>query len=132
MSSTASGTPAGSQETQTISGKIELAPLLQRTPIQPSAAIYLIARSAGQVGGPPVAVKRFTPPFHFPIPFTLSKGDSMIADTPFEGPFTLTARLAQSGSATPASPGDFEGEVATGPVQLGQKDVEIRLAKVRP
>jgi hypothetical protein len=114
-----------------ISGKIEIAPLLERIPIHPSAALYLIARAAGQQGGPPLAVKRYTPPFRFPIEFTLSAQDAMMPDTPFEGSIDISARLSQSGSASPASTGDFEGDVATGPVAVGTKDVEVRLAKVK-
>jgi len=114
-----------------ITGKISVAPLLERATIQPSAAIYLIARPAGQAGGPPTAVKQFTQPFHFPIEFTLSKADAMMPNSPFEGAFDITVRLAQSGSAIPASPGDFEGVVESGAVQAGQKNVEIRLSKIR-
>jgi hypothetical protein len=116
---------------QMITGKISVAPLLERATIQPSAAIYLIARPAGQAGGPPMAVKQFTQPFHFPIEFTLSKADAMMPNSPFEGSFDITVRLAQSGSAIPASPGDFEGVVESGAVQVGQKNVEIRLSKIR-
>jgi hypothetical protein len=116
----------------TLSGKISLAPLLSRQPIKPDSAMFLIARRAGETEGPPVAVKRFVPPYNFPIDFTLSKADSMIANMPFTGPFTLTVRIAQSGSATPAQTGDLEGEVAAGSVQAGQKDIEVRISKVRP
>jgi hypothetical protein len=130
--STMSNGNAAPSEDAVIAGKIELAPLLERTPIQPSAAIYLIARPAGQAGGPPVAVKQFTQPFHFPIAFSLSKADAMMPNTPFQGAFDLTARLAQSGSAIPAASGDFEGFVESGAVQVGQKNVEVRLSKVRP
>jgi len=119
------------KKTNTISGKIEIAPLLGRLPIRQSAALYLIAHAAGDASGPPIAVKRFTPPFHFPITFTLSSQDEMIPDVPFDGPFDISVRLAQSGSATPSAKGDFEGSAEPGPVQLGSKDVEIRLARVR-
>jgi len=114
-----------------ISGKIEIAPLLERVPIQPGAALYLIARAAGQQGGPPLAVKRYTPPFRFPIEFTLSAQDAMMPDTSFEGSFDITARLAQSGSASPALEGDFEGDVPNGPVTAGSKDIEVRLSKIK-
>lgn len=116
---------------ETITGKIELAPLLERTPIKPSAAIYLIARPAGRENGPPVAVKRFTPPFQFPISFTLSKADAMMPNMPFQGTMDITVRLAQSGSAMPAASGDFEGIVENGPIPVGQKNIIIRLSKVR-
>jgi hypothetical protein len=116
----------------TISGKIQIAPLLDRIPIRPSAALYLIAKRSGQGSGFPAAVKRYTPPFKFPIEFTLSARDAMMPDAPFEGPFDITVRLAQSGSATPATQGDFEGAVPSGPVPLGATDVEVRLAQVRP
>jgi hypothetical protein len=114
-----------------IMGTIELAPLLERNPISKDAVIYLIARNPGETMGPPVAVKRIVQPFHFPITFTLSKADSMLPEAPFTGPFALTVRIAQSGSATPAQAGDLEGEVPTGPVELGKKDVVLRVAKVK-
>jgi hypothetical protein len=115
-----------------IMGTIELAPLLQRNPISKDAVIYLVARNPGEMMGPPIAVKRIVQPFHFPIAFTISRSDAMLPDAPFVGPFALTVRIAQSGSATPAKAGDLEGEVPTGPVDLGKKDVTLRIAKVRP
>jgi hypothetical protein len=115
-----------------ISGKLELAPLLARQPFSKDAVIYLMARSSGETMGPPIAVKRFEQPFHFPIAFSLSKSDSMLPDVPFQGAMTLTARIAQSGSATPAEKGDLEGEVATGPVTVGENKVSLVISKVRP
>jgi hypothetical protein len=125
-------TSANPQADTGIMGTIELAPLLERNPISKDAVIYLIARNPGETMGPPIAVKRIVQPFHFPITFTLSKADAMLPDAPFVGPFALTVRIAQSGSATPAQAGDLEGEVPTGPVELGKKDVALRIAKVRP
>lgn len=124
--------PSQGDSVAAVTGTIELAPLLERNPISKDAVIYLIARNPGETMGPPIAVKRITQPFHFPIPFTLSKSDAMLPEAPFTGPFALTVRIAQSGSATPAQAGDLEGEVPTGPVELGKKDVTLRIAKVRP
>jgi hypothetical protein len=121
---------ACTKKAPTVSGKIEIASLLERIPIQPTAALYLIARPAGQTSGPPLAVKRFTPPFRFPIEFTLSAQDLMIPDTPFEGPLEINVRLSQSGSASPANKGDFEGTAQANPVQVGSKDLEVRLSKI--
>jgi hypothetical protein len=131
-----SGTPTTAspvaQADSGIMGTIELAPLLERNPISKDAVIYLIARNPGETMGPPIAVKRIVQPFHFPMTFTLSKADAMLPDAPFVGPFALTVRIAQSGSATPAQKGDMEGEVPTGPVEMGRKDVVLRIAQVRP
>jgi hypothetical protein len=131
-SSCTKNTPPSPSPDAGIMGTIELAPLLERNPISKDAVIYLIARSPGETMGPPIAVKRIVQPFHFPIPFTLSRSDAMLPDAPFVGPFSLTVRIAQSGSATPAQTGDLEGEVPTGAVELGKKDVSLRIAKVRP
>lgn len=125
------GTSSCRQTEQSVSGKIEIAPLLERIPIHPQAALYLIVRPAGQTQGPPLAVQRFTPPFRFPVEFKITQKDAMIPETPFDGPFELTARLSQSGSASPAMRGDFEGEAATSPVPVGSTDVLIRLSKVK-
>lgn len=109
-----------------ISGSIQISPQLQKA-LQPTAVLYLIARSASDASGPPVAVKRYTQPFAFPIQFELSGKDAMIPDTPFEGNFILTARISQTGSATPVQKNDIEGVAQPNPSAVGTGNIKIVL-----
>jgi hypothetical protein len=49
----------------------------------------------------------------------------------FDGNVTLSARVSQSGSATPVRPGDIEGFPKAAFVPVGTHDVEIELDQVR-
>jgi hypothetical protein len=111
-----------------VAGKVTLSPELQKK-LQPSAVLYVIARPAGQVGGMPMAVKRFAQPLTFPVQFTVSSADAMLPGTKLEGSVAITARISQSGSATPVNPGDIEG--AAPKVKVGEEKLEIKLDKVR-
>ena len=113
-----------------IEGIIELSPQFQKS-LSPQAVLYVIARPIGATSGPPIAVKRFTQPFAFPIEFTLTQQDVMIPETPFEGQLAITARVAQTGSATPAQPGDVEGTAQPNPVQVGEGKFRIQLDQLR-
>jgi hypothetical protein len=118
------------EKPKSIAGKATLSIELQKT-LKPTAVLYLIARRPGENAGPPLAVKRFPQPILFPVDFNLSAQDAMIPDTPFEGKIMVTARIAQSGSATPVSPGDIEGH-SPAPIEAGSKDIVISLDQVRP
>jgi hypothetical protein len=113
-----------------ITGTIEISPELQKA-IGPKAALYVIARPEGQTAGPPIAVKRFTQPIFFPLEFNLSARDAMMPDAPFDGKYAITVRIAQSGSATPASPGDIEGTAPTPSVPVGENKLKIVMNHVR-
>jgi hypothetical protein len=113
-----------------IEGMIELSSEFQKT-LKPQAVLYVIARPAGVTSGPPIAVKRFTQPFSFPIEFNLTQQDVMIPETPFEGQMAITARIAQTGSASPANPGDVEGTAQPNPVQVGSGKFRIELNQLR-
>jgi len=99
--------------------------------IAPNAVLYIIVRQAGATSGPPVAVRRVSPPLKFPLQFTVDETNTMIPNTPFPEKVTLTARIAQNGSASPIRPGDIEGTGAPDPAWSGTKDVEIVLNRVR-
>lgn len=116
---------------QKISGTVEVAPELQKK-IKPDAVLYLIARKDGETSGPPIAVKRYTQPFAFPISFELSQQDAMIPDTPFEGKLTISGRIAQKGSATPIQSGDLVGKSQPNPVEVGVKNLKIVLDQSQP
>jgi hypothetical protein len=109
-----------------ISGTIEIQPDLQKK-LSPSAVLYVIARPEGKTSGPPVAVRRFTQPLSFPIEFNITQQDVMLPDTVLEGKFTITARISQSGSATPVKAGDIQGRALPEAVAVGGKEVKVIL-----
>lgn len=105
----------------TISGTVTLPPSPQ-TQVPSEGVLFIIAR---QGDGPPLAVKRIRNPT-FPVTFSLSREDQMLAGTPFEGEVRLLARLKRDGTAGPSVSGDLEGK-AEMPVKVGQQGVEIVL-----
>src|SRR5579872_2288281 len=108
---------------QSIQGALRISPQLQAK-IAPSAALFIIARPEGMQFGPPLAVKRLAQPFSFPLEFSISAQDAMMPNAQFSGKITVSARIAQSGAAVPASPGDIEG-AAPAAVEPGKSKVEI-------
>jgi cytochrome c-type biogenesis protein CcmH len=69
------------------------------------AVLFVVARRGS--AGPPTAVKRIAEP-RFPLQFEIGPEDRMIQSMPFEGPFTLTARIDADGNATSRQAGDLE------------------------
>jgi hypothetical protein len=118
------------EKSPTITGHVNLSAELQKT-LKPTAVLYIIARHSGETAGPPVAVKRFPQPILFPVDFTLSAQDAMMPDTPFEGKLAITARVSQSGSATPVNPGDIEGRIP-GETAVGSENMQLDLNQVKP
>ena len=88
-----------------------------------SAMLFVIAR-AGEAG-PPTAVLRVPAP-RFPFEFTLGPENRMIAEMPWEGPFSLTARIDLDGNAMTRDAGGLEGRAAQ-PASPGDTGVEIAL-----
>ena len=87
-----------------------------------TGVLYIFAKNFKSKRPMPVAVKRIENP-KFPVKFKLDKSNTMIPDTPFKGPFTITARISPSGSAM-----DKSGiEVKTDkPIKIGDK-IELSL-----
>src|SRR5438045_423386 len=80
------------------------------------SVIFIIARNeAGQI----VAVKKLLPPFQYPVSFSLTSEDIMIAGTETKGNLQISARLDADGNANPAGPGDIIGEAVSGKVVAG-------------
>lgn len=102
-----------------VSGTIDILPEF-KTKIGPNAALYVVARPAGQTAGPPAAVRKFAQPLIFPIQFQLLKQDSMFPENPFEGELSISVRIAQGGSATPVTAGDLEGTSTPKVVRVGE------------
>ena len=114
------------KSTPPLSGTVTITPELQNQ-IQPQAVLYITARKEGQAGGPPAAVRRFPQPLVFPIQFKILQQDAMIPETPLEGSYSLSARIAQSGSATPVQAGDIQSTTLPVAVVGSGKSVEIML-----
>ena len=101
--------------------------------LSPNAVLYIAARTPGISAGPPLAVKRFTQPIHFPVEFTLSGQDSMIADRPFKGRVMIKARVSQSGTAIPAMSGDLEPSMPPPEVEVGSStNVTLEINQKHP
>jgi hypothetical protein len=117
-------------EEKSIQGSVKIAPALAAK-VSPTAAIFVIARPEGMHGGPPLAVKRLSQPFTFPIEFSINAQDAMMPGTALSGKISVSARLSQSGAALPVSPGDVEGSANPDSAEPGKGKVEILLDKVR-
>ena len=115
---------ADAGDAKPLTGVVKLAPDLERRQ-PPGAILFIIARSGGQGGGPPLAVKRIASP-HFPLEFSIGPGDRMIQAMPFVGPIQLSARLDADGNAMTRAPGDLQGQ-AQGSYEPGATDIEISI-----
>ncbi len=108
----------------TLSGSVQLDEALKGR-VEPTAVLYVVARPVDGANPPPLAVKRIPQPISFPYRFTLTDADVMIPGTPFKGRVSVSARIAQSGSAVPALAGDLESSAA--PLRV---DLELRTSAV--
>lgn len=111
---------AGSK--QSISGKISLDPKVKGE-LDSKATLFIIARSAGAQGGPPLAVKKIDGPV-FPLSYSIGAENAMMQGTAFTGKISLTVRLDKDGNPTTRTPGDLIGEYKK-PVDVGSKNVDI-------
>lgn len=99
---------AGAARGSTITGEVRLGQ--GRPPA--GATLFVVARSAGSRGGPPLAVLRVPEP-SFPFAFELSQANVMIPSLRFEGEMDVTARLDVDGNAMTRDPSDLEGRSAS-------------------
>jgi len=108
---------------QAISGTITIDPKLKAN-LDPSAALFIIARPAGGPGGPPLAVKKIDKPT-FPMSYTLGQENVMMQGTPFTGKINITVRLDKDGNPTTRGAGDLTGDYKKNPVEVGAKNADI-------
>ena len=113
-----------------ISGKITIDPKV-RTSIDPTSALFIIARPAGAAGGPPLAVKKIDTPV-FPLSYSLGQENVMMQGTAFAGKINITARLDKDNNPTTRDPGDLTGDFKNNPVVVGAENVDIVLNQVSP
>ena len=108
---------------KTIEGTVKLNPAVAAK-IGKTGTLFIFARLAGEVAGPPAAVVRVVSP-KFPHAFSLGAAQAMIPGTAFTGPFRLTARFSPRGDAMQKE-GAFEGRTdEKKPLSPGAKGVEI-------
>lgn len=110
-----------------VSGTVTLAKGVQATP---EAVLFIFAKKAGAAAGSgmPVAVLRVPQP-KFPYKFSLTETNVMAPGTPFEGPFSVYARLSPTGDAMDKSGPQGTTANPAKPVNLGAKDLKIELKK---
>jgi hypothetical protein len=108
---------------ETVSGKITL-PAARKNDVKKGDTMFLIARKEGGMPGPPLAVQRLQAG-DFPMPFSLSKRDSMVPNIPFEGEVSITIRVDKDGDAMTRRKGDVFGQVQK--VKIGAQDVVLPL-----
>ena len=113
-------TPSAGSATQTQSATVpegtialhlSLDPGLNLSTLRGPATIFIIARPAGAVGGPPLAVVRRSTA-DLPETIMLSDANAMIAGTTLSGieELQFTARISLSGGPA-AAPGDLFGQI---------------------
>lgn len=88
------------------------------------ATLFVIARNAGAVGGPPLAAQRI-PATGFPASFSIGPENVMIPSMRFEGDIQLTARLDSDGNAMTRTPGDLQGTAAKSVQPGGRVDIVL-------
>ena len=101
-----------------ISGEVSLA---KGTALKPGGVLFIFAKKSGTQM--PAAVLRIPDP-KLPYKFTLSEKNAMAPGTPFDGPFTVTARHSPNGDAMDKS--GPEGSLAK-PVAVGTKNIKIEM-----
>lgn len=112
---------------KTIGGKIVL-PAARAKDVARGDTLFVIARRAGGMPGPPLAVQRLQAG-DFPLDFSLSSRDAMVQGIPFEGDLSITVRVDKDGDAMTRRKGDVFGQIAKVPV--GKQDVTISLDTVQ-
>jgi tetratricopeptide (TPR) repeat protein len=106
-----------------VAGTVDIDPSIRGT-IAPGAILFVFARKAGAVEGPPVAAKRL--PANFPVAFELSEADSMMGE-PFPDALLIEARLDEDGDPTTRAPTDPKASLDR--VKAGQTDLRLVLQR---
>jgi cytochrome c-type biogenesis protein CcmH len=125
--------PSGAQASPAagaqIQGTVDIDPKA-KSKIDGQAVLFIIAKSTGGAGGPPLAVKRIANP-KFPVAYSLNPQDVMMPGTPFSGKLFVSARLDQDGNPTTKEPGNLAGEYKKNPVAVGANKIDILLEQAR-
>ena len=111
-----------------IEGTISVDPKL-KAKLDSRDALYIIVRSAGSAGGPPLAVKKVGRPV-FPLSYSLGPENMMIPGRPFSGKVDVSVRLDKDGNAMTRDPGSLKGDYKKNPVEIGSQRVDIIIDQV--
>ena len=111
-----------------IEGTISVDPKL-KAKLNSRDALYIIVRSAGSAGGPPLAVKKVERPV-FPFSYSLGPENMMIPGRPFSGKVNVYVRLDKDGNAMTRDPGSLKGDYKKNPVEIGSQRVDIIIDQV--
>jgi len=111
-----------------IEGTISVDPKL-KAKLDSRDALYIIVRSAGSAGGPPLAVKKVERPV-FPLSYSLGPENMMIPGRPFSGKVDVSVRLDKDGNAMTRDPGSLKGDYKKNPVEIGSQRVDIIIDQV--
>lgn len=111
-----------------VTGTIVLAKSTAFAPQAP-AVLYVMLRDGtpGAETTAPIAVRRYLPPFQFPMEFSISHHDGLAANFILPEKLLLSARMALKGSATPILPQDWVSGEAPIAVNKGSCGVVLRL-----
>lgn len=101
-----------------ISGEVSLA---KGVMLKPGGILFIFAKKAGNPM--PAAVLRVPDP-KLPYKFTIGAQNAMVPGTPFDGPFTMTARYSPSGDVMDKS--GFEAS-AKNSVSVGTTNLKIEM-----
>jgi hypothetical protein len=101
-----------------ISGEVSVA---KGVSLKPGGILFIFAKKAGNPM--PAAVLRISDP-KLPLKFSIGEKNAMSPGTPFDGPFTITARYSPSGDAMDKS--GPEGTEAK-PLTVGTSNVKIEM-----
>jgi hypothetical protein len=107
----------------TIQGTVTIDSKL-KSKLDGKAVLFIIARSGGAGGGPPLAVKKIDRPV-FPLTYTLGPENVMMQGMPLSGKIAISVRLDADGNAMTRQPGDLIGEYKNNPVEAGAQKVDI-------
>eukprot|EP00276_Gloeochaete_wittrockiana_P014577 CAMPEP_0184339058 /NCGR_PEP_ID=MMETSP1089-20130417/7738_1 /TAXON_ID=38269 ORGANISM="Gloeochaete wittrockiana, Strain SAG46.84" /NCGR_SAMPLE_ID=MMETSP1089 /ASSEMBLY_ACC=CAM_ASM_000445 /LENGTH=205 /DNA_ID=CAMNT_0026666097 /DNA_START=39 /DNA_END=656 /DNA_ORIENTATION=- len=110
-----------------ITGTIKLAQ--PASGVSSDSALYVIGRRIGVENGPPVAVKKYSPPFKFPLDFSLGP-DDLLQGGAFPPEVDIIVRLDTDGDPFTKSPSDMVG-FSENPVEGGTEGLAIKLAPLR-
>lgn len=110
------------QSDEAISGVVSLG---QGVSLSPGGTLFIIARKQGESAGPPLAVLNLKPDA-WPVSFSLSQGNVMLPNTPFEGAMSLKVRYDADGNAMTKSEEDIEMSWPA-PVSPGAKNLSFVL-----
>lgn len=101
-----------------VSGEVMVAKGVQ---LKPGGVLFIFAKKSGNPM--PAAVLRIPDP-KLPLEFSLSGKNAMVPGTPFDGPFTITARYSPGGDVMDKSGPEA---VLSKPVAVGTAGIKLEL-----